>query len=186
MVLEEKQIPHTIIEENLAEFSEELMRLHPQQVVPLMKYTENGKTLILYESPVMTEFLDEKFQENKLMPESPEDRARTRLWTYWVAHIFKADLDAYKYERPNLKPEEIDVLTARLVKYLTELDQAVASGYLVGNRFSLADIHVFPFIRQFYGITPTYPELERFTHLKAWLESIKSRPAFERVIAKKS
>jgi glutathione S-transferase len=191
MVLEEKGIAYERREENLAELSEELLSMHPEGRVPLLVHeTAQGKEVI-YQSTVITEYLDEVFPGPKLMPLDPVLRARARLWTYWCDTLFKPDLDLFKYEFPKkgeartLKEEECTDLLKRLYEMLEHWDGALKSGqYLLGQEMTLADIHLFPFARQFTKLTPAFPGIEKFTHLQAWLVKMVARPAFDRVMAK--
>lgn len=181
MVLEEKALPYTVVEESLREPSSALLRLHPEGKVPLLLH---GDTVI-HESAVITEYLDETFPERPLMPSDPKARAVVRLWTFWCNCLFKPDLDAYKYQWEKLGEEEQAALTARLRAHLAKLEEALAhQAFLLGPELTLADIHVFPFLRQFRKARPEV--LSHFPpgKIDAWLERIFTRPSFERVMAK--
>jgi glutathione S-transferase len=178
MVLEEKQIPFLLIEEDLGSPSQELLKLHPEGRVPVLVDPESPLTAI-YQSTIITEYLDEKYPQipliPQLMPQSPAARAQVRLWTYWCDHLFKPNLDEYKYE--HRIPESLPGL---LSHWNSSLEH---SEYLVENRYSLADIHLFPFARQFSGVkNPAGPQLSAYPFLDAWLKRILERPAFERVM----
>lgn len=183
MTLEEKRIQYTKIEENLAELSPELLSMHPEGRVPLLVHeTPNGKHVI-YQSTIITEYLDELFPENKLMPNDPVSRMKIRLWTYWCDQIFKPDLDTFKYELKNLSENDSAALQNRLHGYFTEWNLTLKeSSYMVGDEMTLADIHLFPFARQFSAIKPGLSGSEKYSHLSAWLAKMVSRPTFERVM----
>lgn len=185
MVLEEKGLAFHCIEEDLSNFSAELLALHPEGRVPLLIHeAANGKKVI-YQSTVITEYLDEAFPQNKLMPETPAERADVRLWTYWCDAIFKPDLDLFKYELKTMSAEEASALQTRLHEHLKTWDKAVEeSGYLVGEKFGLADIHLFPFARQFLRIKPQLAGVEAYKNLESWLVKITQRPAFLKVMEK--
>ena len=181
MTLEEKNLPYFVKEEDLSNLSPELLSFHPQGVVPLL--THQGR--IIYESSIITEYLEEEFPEVSLMPKNAEDRARVRLWTHWCNEIFKPDLDLFKYEFDKISAEERDQLVERMQKNLMKLQRPLKKhAFLIGKTLTLADIHVFPFYRQFRKATHTLPGIEQFKLLDQWLESITSRPSFERVMRK--
>ena len=190
MVLEEKQIPFTIIEEDFEHFSQELIELHPEARVPLLIHERaEQERVVLYQSTVITEYLDEAFPEKSLMPKDASDRAAVRLWTYWSDGIFKPDLDLYKYELKTLNPEARADLEARLHALFTKWDEAIhlasdGQYYLVAGQFTLADVHLFPFARQFLRIAPALPGVEQYQKLHTWLSQMVARPAFERVMKK--
>lgn len=183
-VLAEKKIAYDKIEENLANLSQELMDLHPEGRVPLAVYEADGQKHVIYQSTIITEWLDELVPVPRLMPTDPTQRAAVRLWTYWCDQIFKPDLDLFKYEKKNLSQEKWDELLQRLSDQLTHWNTGLQNtGFLVGSSLTLADIHLFPFARQFYKITPSFPELEKFTELKKWLDRMVELPSFKEAMA---
>lgn len=181
MVLEEKGIPYQCVEESLASPSATLLRHHPQGKVPLLLH--GG--VPLYESAVITEYLDEAFPPPRLRPATALGLARMRLWTFWCDDIFKPDLDAYKYRLAALTDAQGAALLARLRGHLEKLEEALtATAYLQGETFGLADIHVFPFYRQLTRAGPDFAPHVGPAKTNAWLEKILARPSFERVMRK--
>jgi glutathione S-transferase len=121
------------------------------------------------------------------MPKNPADRAKVRLWTYWCNSLFKPDLDLYKYELPHLKPDETANLYSRLNEHFSKWNQALqTSSFLLGEQITLADIHLFPFARQFMAAKPTFPGMETYSRLLVWLDQLVSRPSFEKVMQKRN
>ena len=111
MALEEKGLEYKIIEEDLSSPSQELLTMHPEGRVPLLIHEQNEQKHIIYQSTIITEYLDEAFPFKPIMPNldrhavaSSEavSRAKVRLLTYWCDSIFKPDLDLYKYDFPHL------------------------------------------------------------------------------------
>jgi glutathione S-transferase len=185
MTLEEKGIPYQIVEEKLSQLSPELLALHPEGRVPLLIHHLGGHPEVIYQSTVITEYLDEAFPKFPLMPKDSVLRARVRLWTYWCDSIFKPDLDLLKYEKNNLPREEQDQLDLRLHSYFSKWNQALESSqFLVGDELTLADIHLFPFARQFTRIQPAWNGMEKYSYILSWLSRMMERPAFTRAMAK--
>jgi glutathione S-transferase len=185
MTLEEKGLEYEVIEENLSELSPELLRLHPEGKVPLLIHGDQ----VIYESSIITEYLEETYPSPPLLPPSPSQRAKMRLWTHWCNQLLKPDLDAFKYEWATMSEDQKTELTARLHQHLDQLGQPLSTGpYLLGNELSLADIHVFPFYRQLQKANPAFPALfeKQRQMLDPWLERITSRPSFARVMEKKA
>ncbi len=171
--LHEKGIPFSIKEEDLKNFSPELRSLHPEAKVPVLVYANQ----VLYESAIITEFLEEAFPEPALLPADPGLRAQARLWTYWCNQIFKRDVDRLKYGESRFTAAEIEGVQGRMQGHLTKLeDRLTGHDWLVGQAFSLADIHIFPFVRQLLHAKP--PGLAPTPRLLAWTERVGSRPAF--------
>lgn len=169
MTLEEKGLPYSVVEESLRAPSSDLLRVNPSGKVPVLLV--DG--VAMPESAVITAFLEEKFPSLG----SPGS------WTSWCDDVFKPDLDLFKYKWKELSGDEQAALLLRLRGHLGKLESALASGFLGGSSFSMADIHVFPFYRQ---LTKCEGFAERFSFPRAndWLERISARPSFQRVMRK--
>jgi len=75
IVLAEKDITFEAIEVDLDAPPEDLSELNPYNTVP----TLIDRDLVLYDSRVIVEYLDERFPHPPLMPVDPVSRAKTRL-----------------------------------------------------------------------------------------------------------
>jgi len=182
MVLEEKNLPYELIEENLKQLSPQLKSLHPEARVPLLVHHLHGKQHVIYQSTIITEYLDDMYRDVPLMTEDAVERMEIRLWTYWCDQIFKKDLDVFKYKKSELSESERESLYARLHSYFTKWDDALRNkDFLLANRLTLADIHLFPFARQFLAIKDL-AGFEKYTNIQRWLASLCSRPSFARAM----
>ena len=140
---------------------------------------------MIYQSSVITEYLDETYSQIPLMPQDPVDRMQIRLWTYWCDNLFKRDLDLFKYKRPSLNEEENLNLLSRLHTHFSKWDHALqANNFLITNRLTLADIHPFPFARQFFTIKDASCFVERYEKIQEWLHAMVSRPSFVKTMLK--
>ena len=95
---------------------------------------------------------------------------------------FKFHLDRAKYANryPGSDPVHH---RAEAVKLLLPLVQRLENhGYLFGDTCSLADVAIFPFVRQFSRADPTV--LEGLPLLNAWLMAIESSALFRSVMEK--
>jgi glutathione S-transferase len=63
--------------------------------------------------------------------------------------------------------------------HLQKLEVALKGPFLLGDEFTLADVHVFPFVRQLAKVEGVdfIPPL-----VQTWLEKIMIRPSFARVM----
>ena len=75
IVLAEKDITFETIEVDVTHPPEDLSELNPYNTVP----TLIDRDLVLYDSRVIVEYLDERFPHPPLMPVDPVSRAKTRL-----------------------------------------------------------------------------------------------------------
>jgi len=175
IALHEKGIPFEVREEDLKNFSDELKRLHPEAKVPLLVHGER----VIYESAIITEYVDDLLpDQNPLMPKHAGEKSEVRLWTYWCNQQFKPDLDRFKYGTSRFKEEECVGSEERVKTHLLKIEKRLEHRpWLVGEKFSLADINVFPFVRQLSRIQPTPSFLEGYPRTMGWLKALNERPA---------
>ena len=98
---------------------------------------------------------------------------------------FKVLLDQYKYPNrfPDLNQEE--VLNSAIELMLKPMESSLQSNkYLMGNKISLVDVAIFPFIRQFAAVNPRRFEELPFPLVKAWLNQHLESDLFNSVMDK--
>lgn len=173
IALHEKRIPFEIKEEDLKNFSQELRNLHPEVKVPLLVHGER----VIYESAIINEYVDDLAPDNvPLMPRTAGDKSEVRLWTYWCNQQFKIDLDRFKYGVSRFKEEDCVGAQDKVKKHLEKIEKKLeTSAWLVGADFSLADINVYPFVRQLFRIQPPPDFLTDFPKLSDWHHRIGQR-----------
>ncbi len=97
---------------------------------------------------------------------------------------FKQALDAYKY------PERYPQFTQNHYRqqgevFLQKLENLLNQHvYLFKHTASLADIAIFPFIRQFAAVDSTWFESSNYPKLQNWLKRLIQSELFERVMEK--
>lgn len=182
IALNEKEIPFDVQEEDLKNFSQELRSLHPEVKVPVLVHGSR----VVYESAIITEYVDELFPtKNPLMPIDPGERSEVRLWTYWCNSQFKPDLDHFKYGTSRFPAEDCVGADEKVKRHLTQLEERLKmSPWLVGEHFSLADINVFPFVRQLSRIRPEPNFFGNFQSVGKWLQTISERPSVIKALQK--
>ena len=164
IVLAEKGVEYEAVAIDLADRPAWLYAKNPLGKVPVIE--EDGG-LVLPESRVIMEYLDERYPEPPLLPVEPAERALARL----ALERFDAFSAPYYAARRGE-----DGAPARLDAELRGLDDVlVAQSHLGGRDYGLADIAYLPWIvraRQSLGI-----ELEPYPALADWLERLAERPA---------
>jgi len=181
MTLHEKGLTFETIEEDLRNLSPKLKALHPEARVPLLIHGDE----VIYESSIITEYLNDQFPDNDLMPHEAHEKMKVRQWTYWCNELFKPAIDRFKYRKVQLSVDEVQLIQDKLDASLEALEGRLQSyDWLVGSTFSLADIHVFPFFRQLTKATPPLSSINDYPRTHEWLEKITSRPAFKKTMEK--
>lgn len=180
MTLHEKGLAFEIKEEDLKNLSPELRRLHPEAKVPVLVHGSR----VIFQSSIITEYVDELVPASvALMPSGAGPRSEVRLWTYWCDQLFKPSVDRLKYGISRFPESECAGIENRMIAHLDKLERTLSkSEFLVGESFSLADIHVFPFARQLLRITPSPNFVASFPGVLAWADRIGSRLSFLRTM----
>ena len=163
ITLAEKGIAYDAVEIDLADRPAWLYQKNPLGRVPVY---EEDEGLVLPESEVIMEYLEERFPEPALWPDDPAERALGRLW---LKRFDDRLGNAYYEARRGDGRDELDTK-------LAELDRALeAQPYLTGREYGLADIGYVPWIlraRVNLGV-----ELDSFPAVEAWLAGLTERPA---------
>ena len=97
---------------------------------------------------------------------------------------FKAWLDKYKYadRHPEFNQE---YYREKCGKYLLVLETTLQNkSYFLGENISLADIAIFPFVRQFAMVDKGWFDHCHYPGVRNWLASLLILPLFTRVMAK--
>ena len=97
---------------------------------------------------------------------------------------FKEHLDHYKYA--NRFPEfSAELYRHQGEEFLQRLDGLLGdSSYLLANHITLADIAIFPFIRQFAFVDIDWFDNSQYTQLKSWLSGMLEMELFKDVMKK--
>lgn len=163
--------------------SPEFLKVNPNGHIPSID--DDG--LILHESLGINLYLAKKHGG----PLAPANIAEDGLMTTWTA-----------WALTEVEPRTIQILYNRVAKPVAErdakladasvealkapfavLDKALAAtGYVVGGRFTVADINIAECMRY----AAAAPELfEANPNVKAWLAKVQARPAFKAMMAKR-
>jgi len=167
----EKSISIDVIDVEGMNLPEDLLDLNPYHSVP----TLIDRDLILYDSRVIIEYLDERFPHPPLMPVDPVTRAQFRL------ALFRIEKDWYSQAQQI--DDAIDKRQAtRARKILGE--SIIASNevfamkkYFLSDEFSLVDCTIAPILWRLaaYGI-----ELDgQAPAIEKYMSEVFSRPSFQ-------
>lgn len=147
IVLHEKDVECQVVEVDIAKKPRELADLNPYNQVPTMV----DRDLVLYESNIINEYLDERLPHPPLMPVDPVSRARARLL------LLRFDRDWY-----SLLPEVTggDKKAAQRARHVIRDGLSVISpifkeqSYMLGEEFGLVDCALAPILWRLdhYGI----------------------------------
>jgi glutathione S-transferase len=98
--------------------------------------------------------------------------------------VFKASLDAYKYPERNAEKTQAEHRAVGEV-FLQKLEARLEmSDGLFGSLPTLADIAIFPFVRQFRGVDIVWFEASPYKQLNAWLTTLIESELFVSIMQK--
>ena len=140
MVLAEKNIAIDVVDVEGGNLPEDLLDLNPYHSVPTLV----DRDLVLYDSRVIIEYLDERFPHPPLMPVDPVTRAQFRL------ALFRIERDWDVLADELLKATDRKQ-AARIRKQLEESivgssDVFAARRYFLSDEFSLVDCSIAPIL----------------------------------------
>src|SRR5699024_3037351 len=137
-VLFEKGMDFEIRDIDLYNKPEDIATMNPYGQVPILV----ERDLILYESNIINEYIDERFPHPQLMPADPVMRARTRLFLFnfekeLFSHVrILEDRTASEGKAHELARHSIRDRLAQLAPML------VKNKYLLGEEFSMLDVAI--------------------------------------------
>jgi len=166
------------------ELREVLLNERPQS---LYKISSKGTVpvLLLKDGKVLDESLDimqwaikqgeQKLYEDKLNEQNQLIKYNDIKFKYW--------LDKYKYHVRYLEHSR-EYYQRKCSKTLAEYDMRLReNAYLMGDRIGLADIAIFPFIRQCANVDQNWFN-NKYPNLNQWLEIWKQSRLFKSVMMK--
>jgi glutathione S-transferase len=163
IVLAEKALEYEAVEIDLDHRPAWLYEKNPLGRVPVLE----EDALVLAESLVIAEYLEERYPEPRLWPVDPAERALARL----VVHRFDRFGDAY-YALRRGESGAVAAFDAALAELERRLEER---RYLTGRDYGLADIAYVPWViraRESLGVS-----LDPYPQLAAWVERLGERPA---------
>jgi len=164
--------------------SPEYLKINPLGKVPAL----DADGLMIAESEVINEYLEDKFPNPPLMPQSPEGRARVRTFTRFHDLYLEPPLRAL-FGQMNPKTRDDKVVNEKLSDLngrLDQLDKMLSDGgFACGSDFTLADCAIAPtmfFAVNLVGMFGAKPPLEARPKVAAWWTHVQTRPSVKKAL----
>ncbi len=156
------------------------LKINPAGQVPTMD--DDG--FVLHESLAISLYLARK-HGGPIAPKDMQEEARMVQWSLWAATSAEPKTIQILYNSgptgdAALRQEAIDGLHRHFAALDTSL--AAGGGYLVGGRFTVADINVAEIIRY---AQPAAALIDAYPNVKSWLATCQSRPAFKQTMVER-
>ncbi|MBL0142757.1 MAG: glutathione S-transferase N-terminal domain-containing protein [Betaproteobacteria bacterium] len=139
IVLYEKGMDFEIIDVDLMNKPEDLAVMNPYNTTPVLV----ERDLVLYESNIINEYIDERFPHPQLMPADPVMRARARLFLFrfeqeLFTHVKALESGPSKgYDKARLYIRENLIQIAPIF---------VKQKFMLGEEFSMLDVAIAPLL----------------------------------------
>jgi len=173
IVLAEKGVTVDLIESESGTPVPELADVNPYNNMPTLV----DRDLVLYESKVMMEYLDERFPHPPLLPVYPVARAESRLLMYRIERDWCALVDAIQNSRS-------DNVVVKSAKELREGLLAIApifveKPFFMSDEFTLVDCCLAPILWRLPSLGVDIRPSKQSKPLLAYMDSLFKRESFQ-------
>ena len=185
LFLEEAGIGYEIRPVNISkgeQFAPAFLRISPNNRIPAMvdhHPEDGGAPLAQFESGAILQYLAEK--TGTFMPKDARGRAEVLQWLNWqmggIGPMFGQYLHFVDYAPEDL-PYAKERYTREAERLLGVLDERLADREYVAGAYSIADMAIYPWVRQ---------RIERFAgfaNVERWVGTVADRPATIRAYEK--
>ena len=160
-----------------------LLAASPKGTVPVLVLSEGQTAQVIDQSLDIMRWALQKNDPGCWL--AVEDVASMNDWIARNDLDFKPLLDRYKYadRHPDLTP--MGHRTAAVEGFVADMDARLrGSLFLLGDKPCLADVAIFPFIRQFAGVDRDWFDTAALPGVQRWLHYWLASPVFAAVMAR--
>jgi RNA polymerase-associated protein len=169
IVLYEKDMDFEVIDMDLHNKPEEIASISPTGKTPVLI----ERDLVLTESNIINEYIDERFPHPQLMPPDPVMRARARL----VLFNFEQDLFTHVNTLEHGSGKLGDRARQEIRDSLSQLSPILTKQkYLMNDEFSMLDVAIAPLLWRLEHYSIELPKIA--VPVLKYRERLFSRPAF--------
>jgi glutathione S-transferase len=182
-VLYEKNIPfhEAVVDLSRSEQRQPaFLELNPLGKVPVLTRGD----LILRESSIINEFLEDLYPTPRLMPTDPGERAVVRLAANEADTAFYPQISLILAEHRRPPPERDHAQIGSLLdefrtRHLADLERRLAkAGPFMFGELTLADFAFAPGLDNLIAVSGF--KLDESSNVKRWLDAVVARPSFQR------
>jgi len=159
----------------------EMLAISPKGTVPVLQLPDGQ---VIEQSLEVMQWALQQHDPLGWLPADPDAQARMLALIAENDGAFKTSLDRYKY--PNRYPEQ-DALFYRGQgeQFLARLELCLTQQrYLCSNQISLADVAIFPFVRQFAQVDRAWFDQADYPRVQEWLAEWLDSALFAQVMQK--
>jgi glutathione S-transferase len=160
----------------------EYLQKNPTGQLPCLELDEGS---FLSETLVICEYIEDVHPTPALIGSNAKEKAETRMWVRRIDLNINSNMaNAFRFgpghslfkDRIRTIPQASDDLKLLAAEQLAWLDgQMEGRAFIVGERFSMADIILFAFLE--FGSNFGQPMAPELKNIARWYESVAARPA---------
>ncbi len=153
IVLAEKGVTVDIVDVDIHDLPEDLIDLNPYNNLPTLV----DRDLVLYDSGIMMEYLDERFPHPPLFPVYPVARAQSRLWMHRIEKDWCGLIEKLQSEEGTDK--ELNAMRKELVESIISIAPIFSEKpYFMSEEFTIVDCCVLPILWRLPEVGIKLPE----------------------------
>ncbi len=181
--LEEAAVPYRVIPVDIGkgeQFTPEFLAISPNNRMPAIVDPEplgGGAPMSVFESGAILCYLGEK--TGKFFPQETRAKYTVLEWLFWqmagVGPMF-GQLGHFTRYAPEKIPYAVERYTKESLRLVKVLDTRLAKVEYVAGEYSIADMAIFPWVRN----PSLRAQLAHFKNVTRWLDAIEARPAVRR------
>ena len=168
------------------QFGSGFVGANPNSKIPAMIDYSTPEPTRIFESGAIVVYLAEKF--GAFLPADPSQRAECLSWLFWQmgsAPFLGGGFGHFYAYAPEKWEYPINRYAMEVKRQLDVLDKNLAEReFLCGDDYTIADMATWPW----YGVLITgelyeaqeFLDVNSYTHVKRWAETIEARPAVQR------
>lgn len=168
-------------EVDLKDYPPQALEISPKATVPVLQLSDGS---VIDESWDILKWALAQNDPDNWMGSDDEYLLDAEILIETNDFSFKEDLDHYKYA--DRYPEHsAEHYRQACEQFIEELEDMLAENeYLLADQITLADIGVFPFIRQFSLVDKEWFDKAPYPHVRDWLNKLVKTPLFQQVFQK--
>jgi len=174
IVLAEKGVSVDIVDVDPKNIPEELSEINPYNSLPTLVDRE----LVLYESKVMMEYLDERFPHPPLLPVYPVTRAQSRLWMYRIEKdwcpLVDTIINGKSKDAADKARKELLESIAPIAPIFQEMP------FFMSEEFTIVDCCLAPILWRLDAMEVKLPNTKQVQPLLSYMERLFKRDSFLR------
>ncbi|MCW8194362.1 stringent starvation protein A [Proteobacteria bacterium 005FR1] len=172
IVLAEKGVSVDVIDVDPHDIPEEVSELNPYNSLP----TLIDRDLVLYESKVMMEYLDERFPHPPLLPVYPVARAQSRLWMYRIERDWSPLVDEVVRGKDKDRVAKSRKALLDSLLPITPIFQEMP--FFMSEEFTLVDCCLAPILWRLEAMQIKLPANRQTKPLEQYMERLFTRESF--------